>query len=1295
MPSPAEQRDDALPVPPAQDFSNRNESLLAFNDEAMPHLKRLLGGKEETESKKDSGGSQFAASQEFLNEYMQTGRRHKSPWAVALGDTKDPAEKKKPEAAKPEPAKPEATKPEPAKPDPALEKKDPPAEKPDEKPFTEDRKELPDLELDTSTVKKPEEAKKDSNFDITSLLPSFTIDTSKIKDAGEKAVNEIIGWYDQISAKAKELAAEHPTSTPAAPAAVESASGSWKKDGEKWNLYDKSGQKVDKYDGKVIDASRDAEGNVQLKLEGGRSVTEKKDGSTLDYDEKNHLRSVTYKDGSFRKFTWEGNQLVGMTSKQGEWERARDSEGKLKENSWKKKNDGSAWTGEMRVDEKKGELTVGNTTYKSDATVEKTNADGTREITHPNKDVVKVGKNGQVSEIDYADGSKRKFSWGENKNAKGEDDKYYLNGVEVFRDGTHYWHSLQENGKWMVQTEQNGGWTKAKDEELSFDFNNKTGEYTWTNSGDGVKHISQAGGIQKEITRDGFNLEYKDGALVRASKGELSREFEWNDKKLVAIRDGVQGKTWTPAEGGGWKSDKGDKQSGTPSVTSGAEIAFKDGNKTDVIKMDGQQYKRIVNETEKSTVDISSAKVQVTAADGSTRQFKTGPDGKEVVQESVTRNNKTESWTRGERLPNGNYTWTNDQNPAKKEERSSVTQEDGKLKVEYPDGKKYQANTDGSERLENQKDEWYVNYTNGQPQEAKFADGTVRKYKFDAPGTSPKSIEVTNKDGSVVNITRESEGVYNYKSKSSEMKWNVKFDVTRDGTYKFVDNDEKGKVTTRFIDGKKIVDDPSNKTVVETFKDETIKVTKDGKTTELVRDGKNAVNEVRDYASNTSYKKNASGEWVPSAIDSAKPFKKLDDIVRKGDAGLDENGNISFSDKDGTQVRQAAGEKGSIVSSKEKTIEAAMKNTTMSDADKETLRKNILEYSAREDVPAKVKSAFQEGLAKFAERKDISDQEKAKTYKELNRLLESKSDKVFDAKDRGMLAAQLAWHVGNPESNAQGENPNCQVTSIRSLLLYESPSDFARMMTDVITTGQFVSADKTVIKPPASSFAVGKNSEESKFPPDDGSRTWMGKLSDVTIANIHWQRQTKAPDGKLVNKGELVYRQDPAGSRKDSGARLYHEPGDGYIYAQKSSDGKTIEQPTLYANDIAATFKQIATYAKESPILAVKRQDIHSGPNVGLAQSEEELHNMLSKDRGPHIAQMWTGTDWCWREPARKYNFKPKDETDGEHVLIVKDYDPVTRTVSVDNSWSSKYDRVAPERRISLHELYKSMAKIN
>lgn len=1310
MPFPAEQRDDALPVPPAQESTRNTETLLAFNDDAMPHLKRLLGN--DKQDSKATGSTAFAASQEFLNEYLQSGRRHKSPWATVGGnsDKKDPVAEKKedPKPAQKDPVveKKEDPKPEPK--DPVVEKKeDPKPEQKDpvvEKPGTEDRKELPELTLDTTVkVKINKDDTKITELVPDSLLPKFTIDTSKIKDAGDKALDDILNWYNQFAAKAKDLvsASDKPVqpetpAKPAVPAPVESLVGSWKKEGESWNLYDKSGQKLEnKYEGKVSEVTKDADGNVQLKLDNGHSVIEKKDGSVLKYDEKNHLSSVTYKDGTSRSFKWEGNELIGMASKTGEWTRARDKEGNLKANEWSKKDPASNWTGEMKVDEKKGELTVGNTTYNSDLSVEKKNADGSREITHANKDLTKIDKNGLVSEISYADGSNRKFHWGKNENAKNEDDKYYLNGVEVKRDGKTYWHSLQQDGKWQVQTQQNGGWTTAKDETLSFDFNRKTGEYTYVDSQDGVRHLRQAGGLEKQITRDGFTLEYKDGALTKASKGEQSREFEWKNNKLVAIHDGIQGKTWTPAEGGGWKSDKGDKQAGEAKVNAGAEISFKDGNKTSVIKMDGAQYNRIENEKEKSVVDISKNSVQVTAGDGSTRQFKTGEDGKEVIQESVTRNNKTESWTRGERLPNGNYNWTNDQDPSKKEERASVTQEDGKLKIDYPDGRKYQANTDGSERLENSKAEWSIDYKNGQPSESKFADGTIRKYKFDAPGTSPKSIEVINKDGSVVNITRESEGVYNYKSKSSEMKWNVKFEVTRDGVYKFNDKDEKGKVTTRFIDGKKIVDDPVNKTVVETFKDEPMKVTKDGKTTQLVRDEKNAISEVRDYASNTSYKKNSSGEWVPSALDSTKPFAKLDNITRKGDPVLDENGNVSFCDRDGRQVRQAAGEKGSIVSSKEKTIEAVLNNPSMSDAEKETLRKNILEYSERADVPPKVKSAFQEHLAKFAERSDISDAEKAKTYKEMNRLLESKSETTFNAKDKGMLAAQLAWHIGNPESNAQGENPNCQVTSIRSRLLYESPSDFARMMTDVITTGQFVTMDKTVIKPPTTSFQIAKNSEESKFPPEDGSRTWMGKISDVTIANTHWQRQTKAPSGEVVSKGHLVYRQDPPGSRKDTGARLYKEPGDGYIYPQNGSDGKLIEQPTLYAKDIAATFRQIVGHNKENVILAVQRTDISGGPGVGLLQNEEQLHNILSKEKGPHIAQIWTGTDWCWREPARKYNFKPKDETDGEHVLIVKDYDPKTRTVAVDNSWSSKYDRTAPDRRISLHDLYKAMAKQN
>jgi hypothetical protein len=147
------------------------------------------------------------------------------------------------------------------------------------------------------------------------------------------------------------------------------------------------------------------------------------------------------------------------------------------------------------------------------------------------------------------------------------------------------------------------------------------------------------------------------------------------------------------------------------------------------------------------------------------------------------------------------------------------------------------------------------------------------------------------------------------------------------------------------------------------------------------------------------------------------------------------------------------------------------------------------------------------------------------------------------------------------------------------------------------------------------------------------------------------------------------------------------------MYAQNDQSGKLITTPNLYAKDIADAYHQIVGGKNsDKVVLAVNRQDIISGPGVALV-NEEQLHKFLSENKGVHVAQIYTSTDWVWKEPARKYDLKPKDTTDGEHVVLVKDYDPVTRTVAVKNSWGSQYNHTAPDRRITLNELYKAMAK--
>lgn len=1237
MSSSETERFDAPEVPHAQKQDSNKQVALAFGAE-LPHMQKLLSlqpqGNDASATRPVSGNS----NEIFLGSVLWD-RRHPSPWAKANPDAKDNSSKsgkdasaKNVEAGK---VKPSAGS----------------AEAGDGK----------------SSSKK-------------TILPELTLVENKVPETKTQEAKA-------QEAKVKEQQPEAPK--PVIPSVIEGAHGTrWKQEGSQWNFYDRQGQKVDKYEGKASEVTRDADGNNHIKLSDGRTITEKKDGSTLEYDSKNQLKTITYPDGSTRKFQWDGNELAGMTSKTGDWTRLRDESGKLK-NEWAPKGQTTGWQGELSVDQKTGEFISGPTRYRSDLSVEKVNNDGTREVTYPNKDQLKIGKNGQISEINYADGSKRTFSWTENPNAKGSDDKYTLTGIQVSRDGNTYYHMRQDDGKWNCYTWENGKWSQPQPESNAFTLNSKTGDYSYTDSSTGITTIRQPNGIEKNITKEGASLEYKDGSLSSVTINGKTREFETQDKKLVAIHDDIQGKNWKPSADGGWVSDKGDKRQGQPVINASGEIEFRKGDKSEVIKLDGKEYTRIANPKDGSQVDIAGNQVQVKAGDGSSRVFTTGADGKEVIKESVTRNGKTESWTRGERLASGNYTWSNDQDPSKREERGAVTQQDGKLAIEYPDGKKFQSSTSGTERIENSKEGWYREFRDGRPSENKYPDGTIRKFTFDGPSDSPKTLEIIPPDGKGRTLyTKVSEGVYSYED--GKQKWNANISVSKEGTYKFVDNDDKGKTTTRLIDGHMTVENPADKSRVEKFNNEITKVIRDGKAIEVVRDRNNAPVELKDEASNTSYKKNEKGEWVSSAIDASKPFSK-DDLLRKGDVSIDESGKVNFIAADGQQISQNPGEKAQLINSKEKSIEACLNNASMTDEQKARLRKNIEDFSSRTDITAKDKAVFQESLAKIAARQDISDKEKADTYSQLGRLLESKSNTMFKAAERAQLAEQLVWHIANPGDNAQGANPNCQVTVIRGKLLYEKPSQFARMMTDVITTGQFVTKDGSTIKVPAASVKVGKGSEESTFPPQDGTRSWMGKISDVTCANIHWQRQSHNPRGEYVGPGQLVYNEEPPTGRKDTGGRIHREPGDGYRYEQTDTAGNVLKTPNLYTNDIADVYKQIAG-PTSTVVVGAPRNEIKAGSGVAVV-TEDQLHGLLSREKGVHVAQIWTGTDWVWDEPNRKAGITPKDSGHDEHVVLIKDYDPITKTVAVDNSWSSIYDHTAPDRRITLHELYLAMSK--
>src|SRR5262249_40353444 len=111
------------------------------------------------------------------------------------------------------------------------------------------------------------------------------------------------------------------------------------------------------------------------------------------------------------------------------------------------------------------------------------------------------------------------------------------------------------------------------------------------------------------------------------------------------------------------------------------------------------------------------------------------------------------------------------------------------------------------------------------------------------------------------------------------------------------------------------------------------------------------------------------------------------------------------------------------------------------------------------------KMRFLQNLANFENSPDYSDAQKQRCVQQMVRLMDGQP--VADAQGRPrfesgetvQLAEQMAWHLNQIASDAQGGRGLCNTTDIRLCLEMQDPDIWCKMVTDVILTNRFRTAD--------------------------------------------------------------------------------------------------------------------------------------------------------------------------------------------------------------------------------------------
>lgn len=318
------------------------------------------------------------------------------------------------------------------------------------------------------------------------------------------------------------------------------------------------------------------------------------------------------------------------------------------------------------------------------------------------------------------------------------------------------------------------------------------------------------------------------------------------------------------------------------------------------------------------------------------------------------------------------------------------------------------------------------------------------------------------------------------------------------------------------------------------------------------------------------------------------------------------------------------------------------------------------------------RAKFHENLQRFEERaraQNMSPEEQAKFYHQVGRLFEAQdnpdNDKLPKAADRAKLAEQIMSHAADPTRIDQGNHGSCGVAAMESQMYTKSPSEAARIVADVATTGSFTGADGKKVTPDSS--LIPADGQAKKDRTKDGERDYASQLfQDSAISVVYGSYKRVEPD--------------PNKKPPDSGDR--HQPR-GSLQTKEGAPGLT-------PDELAKINEKISGDKNLIPIL--EGNNVNEGDGQIHVNNEAELKAKLAelKEQGKLPAIILVNTN---HEPFLTDSGKgagaPKAGSEGLHYVTITDYDPKTGAIKLDNQWGKDSDHTS----VTTQELFLATKK--
>ncbi len=319
----------------------------------------------------------------------------------------------------------------------------------------------------------------------------------------------------------------------------------------------------------------------------------------------------------------------------------------------------------------------------------------------------------------------------------------------------------------------------------------------------------------------------------------------------------------------------------------------------------------------------------------------------------------------------------------------------------------------------------------------------------------------------------------------------------------------------------------------------------------------------------------------------------------------------------------------------------------------------------------------------------ITDELVIDTYKRVAKLLEPQSNALLNDSTRTHLAQQIISFAARSRTD-QGNHNTCAEASLQNRTFAMYPADAARLITDIASTGTYVSAEGVRVN-----LMPVPHDQSKENPTPDNHRDFASEIFQVVAVNIHFAIKNKANQAK---KGKLedstVYEQREPTGGSDTGERLVETKTDSQ--GVKTSQELLLHEPGLTDDDLVNVSWSIT--GKHEDMVVLAHTDPYWDKNgttklVKTFSNEVELANDLRQLNAGHkksvaILRVDAMDEPFWQE----FGCSPEKKTIAPHSIAVQVGDD--NRIITDNHWgqANRHDLNAP---LAVHQLYELSLRAN